>query len=467
MFGISLKHLNRYSEVLRVLIRHGLGYFFVNPFSLPKMLNLQEEGNPLKGDNLTLIGQHLRDAFAELGPTFVKLGQLASTRSDLIPKPIATKLAKLQDKAYPIPFLEIRRIIEQSLEIRLESVFREFQQLPAAAASIAQTHYAVLQSGEPVIVKVQRPLIEEVVQTDLEIFQNLVAQIEERFEWGKKYPIRKMFEEFSRTIKEELDFLNEGRNADEMARVTKATKGAGKNSNILIPRIFWNASHRHVLTMEYISGIQLNKILANQTFGDTMPYRLPILAERLSKALLQQVLVAGFFHGDPHPGNLLILPNEKIAFIDFGIVGRLSLAERQQLAALIIALIRGSNPHIVKSISQMGVIPKHVDQESLLKDISEFRERQLNVPVKQMDIGKLVKEFFEVVFRHGIHIPSQFILVGKTLLTLDGILKELDPNLDLAEQAIPYAQKIFREKYSPRAFISKLWRSWQYKNSGK
>jgi len=436
MFGIPARHFARYNEILSVLFRHGLGYMLISGNLLP----MQEK-------DLAIVGVHLRNAFAELGPAFVKIGQLASTRSDLLPQPIVQELAKLQDRVRPLPFGLIRRVVEESLQSRLESAYQEFDPLPLAAASIGQVHKAVLNNGKRVAVKVQRPFLRESVKTDLEIFQILVNQIEQRTQWGKRYPIRMLIEEFSDTIQKELDFLNEGRNAEKLASLNK------KNSNILIPRIYRELTYPSVLTMEYISGIPLHQIIGSEETS----YNVHRIADRLSNALLQQILLEGCFHADPHPGNILVLPGEKIAFIDFGITGHLTPTIRAQILSLTTALIRGKDALILKTLSQMGIVPEHVDRLAFQADISALRYKHMNVSSRNFAMGESIQDFFDIIFRHGIHIPSEFILVGKSLMTLEGVLNALDPTLSLVEQAKPFSRRFIWTRFGLKNLFQKIW----------
>lgn len=352
MFEIPARHLTRYYEIFSVLIRHGLGYMFFTGNS-----RSMQEGN------LAIVGAHLRNAFTELGPAFIKVGQLASTRSDLLPQPIAQELAKLQDRVRPLSFGVVRRVIEESLQSRLESNYQEFNPVPVAAASIGQVHYAVLKNGKRVAVKVQRPLLREIIKTDLEIFQILVTHIERKTEWGKRYPVRLLLEEFSNTIYKELDFVKEGQNAEKLAKLSK------KNPNIVIPKIYWEFSHPLVLTQEYIAGTPLHQVINSKD----ATYDAHKIADRLSKLLLHEILVEGCFHADPHPGNVLILPGEKIALIDFGITGHLSSTMRTHILTLISALIRGDDTVILRTLSKMGIVPESVDRVAFQADISALR----------------------------------------------------------------------------------------------
>ena len=435
MFEIPTRNFASYYEILSVLIRHGLGYILFSGHLRP----MQEE-------NLAIVGVHLRNACAELGPAFVKMAQLASTRSDLLPQSIVQELAKLQDRVRPLSFEVVRRVLEESLQSPLESAYDEFDPFPLAAASIGQVHQAVLHNGERVAVKVQRPHLRETVQTDLEIFKLFIDQIEQRTQWGKRYPLRMLLEEFSRTIKGELDFVNEGRNAEKLAKVCI------KDPHILIPKIYWEFTQPSVLTMENISGIPLHQIIGSQETS----YDVHRIADRLSKALLQQILLGGCFHGDPHPGNILILPGEKIALLDFGITGHLTPTMRGQILSLISALIRGNNALILETISQMGIVSEQVDKSALQADISALRHKHLTGPSRKLAMGESIQDFFNIIFRHGIHIPSEFILVGKSLITLEGILNELDPTLSLVEQAKPFSRRFIWRKFSQNLW-ERIW----------
>lgn len=438
MFEIPARHFARYYEILSVLIRHGLGYMLISG----NLMSMQEE-------NIAIVGVHLKDAFAELGPAFVKIGQLASTRSDLLPQPIVQELAKLQDRVLPLSFRVVRQVLEESLQSRLESNFQEFSPIPLAAASIAQVHQAVLHNGERVAVKVQRPHLRETVKTDLEIFQILVTQVEQKTQWGKRYPIRLLLEEFSETIQGELDFLNEGRNAEKLSKFNK------RHPNILIPKIYWEFSHPSVLTMEYISGIPLLQIIGSQE----QSYDVHRIADRLSKALLQQILLEGCFHADPHPGNVLVLPGEKIALIDFGITGHLTSIMKSQILSLFSALICGKDALILKIVSEMGIVPESVDRLTFQADISALRHKHLHESSRKFALGESIQEFFNTIFRHGIHIPSEFILVGKSLLTLEGVLNELDPTLSLVEQAKPFSRRFIWRKFALKNLWERIWGS--------
>jgi len=403
--------------------------------------------------DLARIGSRLREALTELGPTFIKMGQLASNRSDLFPQPIIRELTKLQDRIRPLSFEEVRQVIENSLQQRIDAIFQEFDPVPLAAASIGQVHRAILNNGEKVAVKVQRPHIRKVAEIDLEIFKTLVVQFEQRTEWGKRYPIRTILDEFSKTLLEELNFTNEGHNTEKLAQFNK-------QGVFIIPKVYWEFSNATVLTLEFISGISLYQIIeAKNSASPYVEFDLSMIAKQLSQGLLQQILVDGYFHGDPHPGNILILPEGKIALIDFGILGTITDSIRYQLTNLIDALIHGKDVRLLEVISQMGIVPESMDRAQFLEDILVLRSKHLLKSRGKKGIIEAVQDFFNIINRHGIYIPSEFVLIGKSLLTLDGILYQLDPDLSLVELVRPYSRKLLWEKYSPKHFLARILRS--------
>ncbi|WP_425803917.1 ABC1 kinase family protein [Desulfitobacterium sp. Sab5] len=451
MMEIPFRHFARYSEIISILIRYGLGYFVLEQIPLPKGAGLIGSKRHYSEAELTLIGVRLREALTELGPTFIKMGQLVGNRTDIIPQPVAAELTKLQDRVRPFPFVQVRQVIEQALQQRLDAAFQEFDPRPLAAASLGQVHQAVLYSGEKAAVKVQRPRVREVAEVDLEIFSFLISKFEQRTEWGKRYPLKTIFNEFSKTLLEELDFFNEGRNTEQLARLNR------KNSNFVIPKIYWEFTKATVLTQEFISGIPLHQMIDDQDLSiKGEEYDRSLIAKQLGRGLLRQILSDGYFHGDPHPGNIFILPEGKIALIDFGVLGTLTQSMRYQLAELIMALLRGKDERLFEVISQMGIVPQQIDQTQFLKDISGLRSKYLNQSQGIRGIGEGVQDFFNLIHHHGIYLPSEFILVGKTLITLEGYLYRLDPEFSLIEQVKPYSRKILWDRYNPIHFLTRI-----------
>lgn len=448
MIGKRMRHISRYRDIAVALIRHGFGIVveeigFSQFLSLPQRLFFDAKEKDAK-----TTGERIRLVLQELGPTFVKLGQIASTRPDLLPEEIIRELEKLQDQVPPFSFEEVRSIVQQELGGELDQIFRYFEDVPLAAASIGQVHRAILHSGEKVAIKIQRPNIANVIETDLEILQDLAVLAERRLEWAARYQIRDMVEELSRSLRAELDYTIEARNAEKISDQFR------NDPNIYVPNVFWEYSTKKVLTMEYVEGVKLNEIDQLKQKG----YNVKRLAERLAKAVFQQIFVHGYFHGDPHPGNVLVLPGEVIAFIDFGMVGRLTPEMRYHFSSLVIALMRQSADGVIKSICQMGLVPDDVDLAQLRDDIEQLREKYYRVPLSQISLGEAVNDLFRVAFRHSIRIPRDLTLLGKTLLTVEGVVEKLDPDFSILDIAEPFGRELLRERMRPKNVAEMVWK---------
>lgn len=382
----------------------------------------------------------------ELGPTFVKMGQIASTRPDLIPKDIICELEKLQDHVSSFSFYDVKRIIEQELDTTIDDMFDEFHENPLAAASIGQVHYAVLNSGERVAVKIQRPNIRNIIKTDLEILQELAILAEHRLEWAARYKIREVVEEFSKALRAELEYTIEGRNAEKVAKQFE------NDPKIYIPKVFWDYSTSKLLTMEYIEGTKLNE---EEKINDK-GYRHKIIAERVVQTIFHQILSEGFFHGDPHPGNILVLPEEIIAFMDFGMMGRLTPEMKDHFASLTIAMMQQSTDGVMKAITQMGLVPDDVNMQKLRYDLDQLRGNYYDIPLSQVSLGQAISDLFFVAYHHQIRIPTNLILLGKTLLTIEGVAQKLDPELSIIKIAEPFGRQLLKERYHPKRVIENI-----------
>ncbi|BCJ85173.1 ABC1 kinase family protein [Effusibacillus dendaii] len=449
MLGKRMRHINRYREIAGALVRHGFGFFveeigFANILSFPYrfLTNTNERDTKSMGERIRLVLQ-------ELGPTFVKLGQIASTRPDLIPNDIIQELAKLQDKVPTFPFEEVRQIMEEELGTTLEEIFAQIDESPLAAASIGQVHRAVLRSGQTVAVKIQRPHITTIIQTDLEILQDLASLSERHLEWAARYQVGEMVEEFSKSLRDELDYTIEGRNAEKIA------KQFSGNPKIHVPKVYWDYSTKRVLTMEYMEGVKLTEIEKLKE----KEYNPRILAERVANAIFQQIFVEGFFHGDPHPGNVWVLPGEVIAFLDFGMVGRLTSDMKYHFASLVIALMRQSTDGVIHAILRMGLVPDDVNMVRLRNDVDQLKDKYYGVPLSQVSLGEAVNDLFTVAFRHRIRIPADLTLLGKTLLTIEGIVETLDPELSILDLAQPFGRKLLMDRIHPRSIAEIVWKN--------
>ncbi len=442
--GKRIRQLQRYRTIASAFARNGLGYVY-HEMGLTEKLQFfrSEERKGIQGKS---VGERIRLLLEELGPTFVKLGQIASTRPDLIPSHILSELERLQDNVPAFSYREASKIIEQELGAPIESLFLQFSKVPLAAASIGQVYRAVLKDGTAVAVKVQRPDIHALIETDLDILAEWARLAENRLDWARNYRLRDIVDELGRALRAELDYGTEARNAEKFANQRKTWK------HVHVPAIYWDYCTKRVLTMGYIEGIKLSDMEKLDRAG--LERRL--LAERFATVIFHQVLVEGFFHGDPHPGNVLALKDGSLVLLDFGMVGRLTPEMKKHFASFVIALRNQSSKGVIRAISNMGVVPEAVNKDLLYADVDEMREKYYNVPLNQISLGEAVQDLFAVAFRHQIRIPTELTLLGKTLLTMEGVVSALDPTFSVFDVAEPFGKKLFLERLDPIQML-KTW----------
>ncbi len=443
------KHLKRYRQVANILARHGFGYL-LDKLNLTDILpyhqRIKQTSEDEEKHSEKTRGERLRLALTELGTTFIKFGQILSTRPDLLPKDIIAELEKLQDRIPPFSYEEVKEHIEEELGAPIEEIFECFHQESIAAASIGQVHRACLKDGKECVVKVRRPGIESVVEVDLEILFDLARLAESRSALSRHYHLVEIVEEFTWGLKRELDYMVEGRNAERL------NKNFMQEDEIKVPKIYWDYSSSKVLTMEYIEGIKLS----NFKLLDELGYNKRTIAENLSKAILKQVLLDGFFHADPHPGNIYVQKNNRVCFMDFGLMGYLSDERKKQVIKLVLALVRKDSNKIVKSILEMGSLSKSTDIDKLKRDMDMLISLYYSVPLSKINIGEVIGEVLGLAFTHRVKIPTELTLMAKTFIILEGVLKELDPNISIVEIAEPFAAKVIAHQYDPKN-LSRQW----------
>ncbi|NMD69867.1 AarF/ABC1/UbiB kinase family protein [Bacillus sp. DNRA2] len=456
MFRKRIRHMQRYREIVYAFIRYGFGYIIkdlglIEILSLPKRLFVEVKTE----SHSKSMGERIRLFLQELGPTFVKIGQVASTRYDLLPVEIIEELEKLQDDAPHFDYEKVVEIIEEELGHPLDDVFQEFSQVPLAAASIGQVHFAVLKTGERVAVKIQRPNMQRLIETDLEILHDIALLAEQRLAWAAHYQIRDIVDEFSRSLLEEIDYTIEGRNAERIAKQFE------KDSKVLIPKVYWDFSTKKVLTMEFVEGTKVNELEKLKEKGNSPT----ALAKRIVDSILHQILIEGYFHGDPHPGNILALPDDSIIYLDFGMVGKLTPDMKYNMASLVIALMRQRTDDVIKSITHMGIVPDDINLPELRSDVEKLNEQYYNVALSQTSLGQVVNDLFLVAYRHSIRIPSDLTLLGKTLLTMEGIVVKLDPEISILKIAEPFGKRLLMERFYPKKVAGDFWN--QLVNAGE
>lgn len=441
-----IRQLQRYRDIVIALVRHGFG-FLVEESDLLLRLRIPIRRFQVDDDtDRKSLGLRIKDVVEVLGPTFIKLGQIASTRSDLLPEDIVRELEKLQDDVKPIPYKQVKDIIETELGQSIGTVYDRFEEQSHAAASIGQVHLGVLHTGEHVAIKIQRPQAAESIRIDLEILADLAAIAERRFAWARRIQMEVLIAEFGKSLLNELDYTKEARNAEKIAEQFKDV------AHINVPLIYSDYSSKKVITMQYIEGVRLYQEDQLNAHG----YDRARIANRLIQALFHQIFVEGLFHADPHPGNIVIQPGEVIALLDFGMVGRLTAESKFHFSSLIIALMRQNTDGVIKAIYRIGLIDEEIDMAELRFDIEELRERYFRVPLSRVSLGGIVNDLFDVAYKYHIRVPADFILLGKTLVTIEGVVTKLDPTISIVKIAEPIGLQLLLERLRPKNLTSSL-----------
>ncbi|HAA90304.1 MAG: ABC-1-like protein kinase [Thermoanaerobacterales bacterium 50_218] len=444
------RHWRRYQEILNVLVKHGFS-FLIEKLELPGLpfhRRLQGGIKLQRKEESTQLPRQVVQVLEELGPAFIKLGQLLSTRVDLLPEPFLKELQLLQDRVPPIPYSEVEMVFKKENGVGIETVFSSFDEEPLASASIGQVHRAVFKDGREVVVKVQRPDIERIIRTDFEIMLELANLIEKRTRVGQVYRITEMLDELSTYVFEELDFTLEGRNA-EIFR-----KNFADDPYVYIPKVYWDYTTPRILVMEYVKGHKITTREDMEEAGIDPVF----VARKLTDAMIRQIYVFGIFHSDPHPGNLAVLPGNKIVFMDFGQVGQLSEELREEAADLVLAMVRHDVDAIVSCLLSIGVVSDKVNFRKLKHDLSRLERKYYGLPLSKIEIGRSIQELMGILYHYQIRVPSDFTMALKALVTLEGVIREIAPEMSLAEIAESFARKAYYQRFAPRRWQKRLWR---------
>lgn len=463
----AVRDLKRLREIYVVLVRHGFG-------ELASRLGARNKARPaatVEADPAIVteipaeetargedekrrisLAERVRLVLTDLGPSFVKLGQIASTRPDLLPADLIVELKKLQDDVAPVPFEQVRAMVETALGAPLADVYESFDEKPLAAASIAQVHRAVLKAAEgpkDVVVKVQRPGIANTIAGDLELLHGLAALVERAIPESKIYNPVGLVEQFDRAITSELDFTIEAENARRFARNFEG------NATVSFPLVYKEASAKTVLTLEFLPGKKINEAVANGYPG-------PLLAKRSVAIIIQMIFEDGFFHADPHPGNVLVLGSHEdpiIGLIDLGMVGRLAPEMRDKTVDLMIAAVREDYVGLADAMYAIATPTRKVDLGAFRARVAELGSKYLGRPLKEIELSAMIRDIVRGATEFGLEIPPDFLLVGKALMTMEGIGKQMDPDLDVFSEARPHFLNILRKRYSPQKLGNEAWRA--------
>ncbi|MDQ3804557.1 MAG: AarF/UbiB family protein [Acidobacteriota bacterium] len=433
--GLSLKpeHLRRYKDIASLLMKYGRR-------DLVQHAGLEEaiEGAPAEGEVQVSPAkmEELSADVEKMGPTFIKLAQLLSTRADLLPQPYLDALARLQDKVEPFSFAEVEQIVSAELGVRMSKAFAEFESEPVAAASLGQVHRALMRDGRAVVVKVQRPDIREQMSKDLEVLADIAEFLDSHTEAGRRYEFATILEELRKTLLRELDYRQEARNLATFADNLRDFE------EIVVPRAIDDYTTARVLTMDYVRGRKITE-LSPLTKLDLDGYR---LAERLFQAYLQQILIDGFFHADPHPGNVFLTEDRRIALIDLGMVGRVSPRFQETLLQLLLAISEGRGEETADLAERMGEPKDKYDQKTFRQQVSDLVMQHQNTQLEQLNSGRIVLRIQQIAGESNFRLPVEFTMIAKALLNLDQVVHTLDPQFDPNFAIRSYADTIMQQR---------------------
>ena len=422
------RSISRLSEIGRVATRHGFGYLLV------RRREARAEDEPSER------GRRLREMLDELGPTFVKFGQLLSTRPDVVPQDIVAELRKLQDDVSPFPFEQVEQTIVAELGLTVDQAFLRFDREPVAAASIGQVHRATLPDGQEVVVKVQRPEAPRQIESDLQLMRSAARFVRERVRALDFIDAELLVEEFARSIRQELDYAQEARNAEAFRRNFEGSE------TVVVPRVYWSYSTDRVLTLERLGGVQLRDVdVAVRSEEERRD-----LAYRMTDAWMTMIFRHGFFHGDPHPSNILVLDDGRIGLVDFGLAGRLTDEDMARLTRLFIDAATENVQALPRRLAELGVRFPKEREEDLRGAIEELYYRYYGARLADIDPVEVIREGLDLIYSLNLRLPTRFVILDKAIATLGSVGAELYPAFNVFEVARPYARSLMAERFSPR-----------------
>ncbi len=437
----AAQDLGRVQNLTSLLIRYGFG-------DLARRLGLgralENAGRLLhwsEAEELARLEppQRIRRLLEDMGPSFVKLGQILATRIDLLQKDYIDELAKLQDQAPPIAFDALKIQLEEDLGAPVEDLFAEFDPTPIGAASISQVHLARLKTGARVVLKIRRPGVKKVVDSDLRLLKRLAEIAESRIEELRRYRPVEIAAQFSRSMRRELDLAAECRSAERVA------ESFANDPDIIVPKVYWRWTSERLNVQQFIDGIPGRDLAAVEACGLDRK----LLARRGGAAVLKMVFEDGFFHADPHQGNVFFLPENRVAFIDFGMVGRLSEARRRELVDLLQGFVERNPDRVVDILMQWT---KHdvLDEEALSIDVDALIDSVHSVPLKSVNLPQLINDLVDLLREHNLALPADLTLLTKAFVSLEGMGRQLDPDFDVMATAEPFLRNLVLARYSPK-----------------
>lgn len=454
MVSRTYAHVRRYREILTVLIKYGFGGV-LDALQISRYIDLginfitRRTTSHVAGHS---VAARVRMALEELGPTFIKFGQVLAARPDLVPEDFVREFQKLLQHVPPAPVDEIRKIIAAELGRPVEHVFQNFDPEPLAAASIGQVHRATLFDGDHVVVKVQRPGIRRTIEVDLEILLHLATLLERNINEVKLHKPTRLVDEFSRTLSLELDFLSEASHLERFAQQFNEQAG------VYVPNVFREFSTTRILTLEYIDGVRLGDF-ADFTQLDTLGFNRTTIARRGAEIILESVFRRGFFHADPHAGNIFLLPDDVICYLDFGMMGRLDQRARELISDLIHGAVRRDVPATISAVLELTEADDDappLNRQQLERDVGEVLDRHMFAAISELDMGALLNALLKLAGRHRRRIPADLVLMLKAMGVAQALAVRLDPQLDMVGLARPYLERLRVQRYSPKRIAQLL-----------
>lgn len=440
-----LQDLNRVRQITVIAARHGFGEVLERA-GLWRILGRKEKVEVSPEAQRASTARRFRMLLNDLGPTFVKLGQVLSTRADLLPAEFIDELSLLQDNVDPIPLEQVHAQIRESLGKDAKELFKQIDEMPLAAASIAQVHRAVTLEGDEVVVKVQRPGIAANIDSDLAVLRNLARLLEAVVEETGIYTPTGIVDEFDRAIHEELDFVNEATN------VRAFLENHRERPYLKIPKVYSSLSSRTVLTLEFIRGVKINQAELSDEDRKT-------IAQHILEASFRQLFDDGLFHGDPHPGNLLLLEGNRLALLDFGIVGRLSRPMQETLVMLCLAVALKDSDSVARILYRVGVPDARANLVGFRNDIEGILGQHLPKTLGQVDTRSLLRDLLDLAVKYRIRIPKEYAILSRASVSTEGMLRSLYPEMNIIEVVLPYAKELLAGRYDPMQLQGGLMRT--------
>src|SRR5205809_3694718 len=444
MARTATRNLGRLSEIAQVAVRHGCGYWFYT-HRLTDLFPRRGPRAELDGQP-SQRGQHLREMLDELGPTFVKFGQLLSTRPDILPADIITELRGLQDDVRPFPFADVEQVVEEDLGLTLDKLFVEFEERPMAAAPVGQVHRATRPNGKRVAVKVQRPSAPRRIESDLALLYQAARIAKERVRALDFIDTRQVVDEFARAIRQELDYRLEARNADTFHR-----NFAG-HPHVHVPRVYWSYTRSRVLTLEWLDGMQVADVDPNEWSLEERRE----LAYLMTETWMTMIFRNGFFHGDPHPANVLVLGRaDQIGLVDFGATGKLTDDDMAKLTRLFIDAASENVDALPRRLADLGVRYPKEREEEFLSELREIYYRYYGASLAEIDPMQVIREAFQLIYSMNLRLPTRYLLLDKAIATLGSVGVDLYPDFNVFEVARPYARSLLMERFRPHRIAAR------------